>query len=522
MSDFLATLADELAARLEDPAAVHLATPGALAAYASGGADVNPPHLQLLDRHLCEVEAGRIDRLMVFMPPRHGKSSRVSWYTPPWFLARNPSKRVMLCSYEADFAASWGRKARDVIESHPELGVKVRQDSKAAHRWDLVKQSGGMATAGVGGPITGKGADLLVIDDYCKNADEANSLSWRDRAWDWYRSTAQTRLEPGGGVVIVATRWHEGDLAGRLLQDEPHRWTVINLPALAQENDTLGRAPGEALWPDRYDADTLAGIRESIGPYFWSALYQQSPAPVEGALFKRASFRFWRPGPGVYRLLAPADGGDTETVVPVNRCRRFMTVDVAASTKTSADFTVAAVWAVTPGDRHEAKLLLLDRVRLRLEGPDQVPMILRLKTTHNPSWIGVERAAYGLTLLQELRRQGVPVRELKPDADKVSRALVAVARCENGQAYFPADAPWLDEWERELLAFPVAAHDDQVDVFAYAANELAVGVVRGFGPPGGPPPNLRSVADIRAWEHIQGLNRPKKKRRRRFDDGWGL
>ena len=193
------------------------------------------------------------------MPPRHGKSELCSVYLPAWYLGTHPERRVILAGHEADFAASWGRRVRDVLEEHGRqlFGARVRADSAAANRWDLVGHAGGMVTAGVGGTITGRGADLLVIDDPHKSAEETGSVTYRERVWDWYRAVARTRLEPGAGVVVVQTRWHEDDLAGRLLADaesEGDRWQVLSLPAVAEDDDPLGRSVGDPLWPERFPA----------------------------------------------------------------------------------------------------------------------------------------------------------------------------------------------------------------------------------------------------------------------------
>jgi hypothetical protein len=219
-----------------------------------------------------------------------------SQYFPAWFLGRYPDKRVILASYEADFAASWGRKVRDVLEGKGgELfGVGVSRGSSAANRWDIAGHLGGMVTAGVGGPITGRGADLLVIDDPVKNAEEAASEVYRNKAWDWYTSTAYTRLEPSAGVVLIQTRWHGDDLAGRVLEhakDTGESWEVVRFPAFAEDGDPLGRAPDEPLWPGRFDHSALEQIRQTLGSYYFAALYQQRPAPSVGAMFKREWFQ---------------------------------------------------------------------------------------------------------------------------------------------------------------------------------------------------------------------------------------
>lgn len=248
-----------------------------------------------LSRKLHAVAAGRIQRLMVQCPPRHGKSMLCSQFFPAWYLGTYPDRRVILTSYEADFAASWGRKARDVLTEHgPELwGVTIRDDSSAANRWDIEGNTGGMQTAGVGGPVTGKGAHLLLIDDPVKNDEQARSPTYRERAWEWYRSTAYTRLEPGGAVVLVMTRWHRDDLAGKILAqaaDTGEKWEVVRLPAIAEENDQLGRAPGKPLWPARYPLDVLERIRATTEAYWWACLYQQDPAPEGGAEWPETYF----------------------------------------------------------------------------------------------------------------------------------------------------------------------------------------------------------------------------------------
>jgi hypothetical protein len=242
------------------------------------------------------------------MPPRHGKSELVSKYFPAWFLGCNPSKRIILASYAAEFAASWGRKARDVLtEIGPRYfdGLTIRSDSSAAHWWDLDEFSGGMQTSGVGGGVTGKGADLFIIDDPVKDAVQANSEVYRQRNWDWYQSVAYTRLEPDGAVVIMQTRWHEEDLAGHVLQHAKQTgesWDVLNLPALAEEPDPLGRQPGEPLWPERFSRADLLRIKATLGSYWWSAMYQGSPMPNEGGTFKRSWLRYWREEGDLYVL----------------------------------------------------------------------------------------------------------------------------------------------------------------------------------------------------------------------------
>lgn len=406
------------------------------------------------------------------MPPRHGKSELVSKYLPGWYLGLNPDHRVILTSYESSFAASWGGKARDILEEvGPEyFGVQVSQTSSAKDHWDIKGHRGGMNTAGAGGPITGKGMSLGIIDDPFKSAKEANSQTIRDAVWDWYRSTFYTRLEPDGVIIVMCTRWHEDDLIGRLLQLEQQggdHWEVLNLPALAEEDDPLGRTPGQALWRSRFNEERLHQARIAAGPYWWAALYQQRPAPEEGGTFKRHWFQSYRPSPdGTVYILQTQNG---QKFVPVEDCWNFATMDLAASLKESADFTVLSTFAVTP----QKDLLLLDVTRGHFEGPDHPRLVRDVNQRYNPVLIGIEKTGYQLSLIQQMVREGLPIRELIPDKDKLSRALIAQARYAAGTIYHPETAPWLGDWEQELLQFPNAAHDDQVDTVSYGALVLA-------------------------------------------------
>jgi predicted phage terminase large subunit-like protein len=441
-------------------------SPASLALVASPHFRV-PPHIELLDRAIVEtVSIG--GRLLVAMPPRHGKSELCSRFTPAWYLGTHPESRVILASYEGDFAASWGRKARDVLEEHGEAlyGIRVRQDSSAAYRWDLEGHAGGMTTAGAGGAITGRGADLLLVDDPVKSVEEAESKTHRDRVWDWWRGVALTRLEPGAAVIVIMTRWHDDDLAGRILRaDGAADWRLLCLPALAEEgeDDPIGRATGDPLWPERYDAEALARRRREMGSRLFAAEYQQRPSPAEGSIFKRCWFRYWSA-----LDVDKVDLGNGR-VVKLGECRRLATCDLAVSTSTSADYTVIATWAVTPAK----ELILLDLFRARMEGPDIIPALQRAHQRFRPSVIGIEATAYQLTIVQEARRAGLPVRALRADRDKVSRALTAAAYAEGGRLFFESGATYLDDLEAELLSFPAGRHDDMVDAVSYATADVS-------------------------------------------------
>lgn len=253
-----------------------------------GGTWQDPEHIQRLDREIVDLVEDRSDVLIVSMPPRHGKSELISKILPPWYLGRNPTHRVVLASYEATFAETYGRRCRDIMAQHGEtvFGVRVRPDVSSVSHWETTA-GGAMMSVGVGGPLTGKGANLLIIDDAIKNAEQAASPTYRRKTWDWFASTALTRLEPGGKVIVVMTRWHQDDLVGQYLRNLSEtpgkRLRSLVLPALAKEDDPIGRSPGEPLWPARFDAAALVKIRRQVGEYWWRALYQQDPRNPEGS-----------------------------------------------------------------------------------------------------------------------------------------------------------------------------------------------------------------------------------------------
>jgi predicted phage terminase large subunit-like protein len=432
-----------------------------------------PPHIDRIDRELTDAIARSMSRederpeiLLVEVPPRHGKSTIISEYTPAWYVGTFPDRRVILASYEADFASTWGAKARNHLEDFGRelYGVRVNQRSKSAKRWDLERQPGGMVTAGVGGPITGKGAHLLIVDDPVKNAEQAMSETIREKHWDWWLSTARTRLEPGALVAVLMTRWHEADLGGRMLQaaeDGGDPVTELRFPALALEGDPLGREPGEALWPDRYSAEYLAHTKEVLGAYWWAAMYQGTPTPDEGGIFDRRHFRYFDLTEDGAVLRYP--DGDTK-LYGFDWLRKLTYVDLAISEKETADYTVATEIWVTP----EADMLVRAVSRDRIPGPDQADFL----ETHQVGVLKVEEIGYQAALIKQLARRGVAVEPVYPDKDKVTRASAAGALYKGGKVYHLAGAEWLADFEHELLAFPAGEHDDQVDTIAYAARDL--------------------------------------------------
>ena len=423
------------------------------------------PHLDLISDKVAEL-SGRPLRLIVSLPPRHGKSELLSHWTPVWFLANWSHKRVGLASYAAEPAEQWGRLARDsVIENENGLGIRVRDDLSKVGRWQLTT-GGGMMTVGVGGPFTGYGFDLLILDDPIKNRQEADSITMRNHLWEWWRSTARTRLEPGGSIIVVTTRWHEDDLVGRLLGDEyteeqaaGDKWEHIRLPALAEPGDPLGREEDAPLWPERYGASALAALRVSVGPQEWPGLFQQRPSHEGGSVFRDD---WWVM---------------IKTVSPGEQVFQFW--DTAFKTGQQNDYSVCCTMTTTPNG-----YAVLDVWRNRVEYPDLLKAMKSLAERHpKVSAIFVEDAASGQSVVQSLRRETrLPVLPVKPSGDKVLRANKVTGTVEAKKITLPRAAPWLQAFREELAAFPNGVHDDQVDAFVGCLTQMMerAGGIGGF------------------------------------------
>lgn len=430
-------------------------------------------HLDLLCRMLEAVERGEIKRLIITMPPRHGKSEVTSKHFPAWYLGKHPDHEIILTSYAAEIAEDFSRIARDVLREFGKdlFDITLSSDSTAVNRWGVAGHRGGLKAVGAGGPLTGRGAHVAIIDDPFKGEEDSHSPAQRKKVINWYQSVLRTRLAPGGAIILIQTRWHKGDLAGHLIaemeQADGETWVVLNLPAIAGDADPLGRAPGEPLWPERFSLEELLKTKKAVHAYWWNCLYMQTPGDPEGGKFKRQFFRYFeRSADGEFYVLHHPDGPQHDRKVHISNCVNFQTCDPAGSTKASADFFVLATWAMTPN----RELLLLDVVRERLEGPDQPPLFRAGFDRWRPVAQGVEIKAIGLYLFQVIQRLGLPVVDLDPGtADKSLRALPMANRYQTGMVYHPLHAgEWVGVYEEELVAFPNAPHDDQVDNASYA------------------------------------------------------
>lgn len=414
--------------------------------------------------------------MLVEMPPRHGKSELASHWFPVWYLSLFPENRVILCSYEADFAATWGAKVRDTISEHgSKLGLSLTRDSTARNRWNLTS-GGGMITAGVRGPITGKGGDLVVVDDPVKNFEEAYSPTIRQRTWDWWTSTLRTRLEPDAVVVVVMTRWHEDDLVGRIL-DQSRKWDELRLPAIAEEDDdAVGREKGEALWSERYDVGALKETKEDVGEVVWSGLYQQRPAPAEGGMFKRVWFQYWHhrgPEPLAQMVNLP-DGTvliSNQEPIPKRFDELLSSWDLPFKGQAQHDYLVGQVWG-----RLGADCYLLDQVRAQLDFPAQIVAFQSLSGRHPKARRKlVEDAANGAALVSTLKGKIPGIVPVPAKGSKEARAAAVSSVFESGNVYIPHPSvcPWVAEYVEELATFPGARYDDQVDATSQALMRLS-------------------------------------------------
>lgn len=409
-------------------------------------------HHRLIAEKLEAVERGEIQRLMVFMPPRHGKSELGTKRFPAWFLGRNPGMSIIQASYNSDLATDFGRQVRNIVQDRKFgnvfKGVSLAPDSQAANRWNTDK-GGAYVAAGVGTAVTGRGADILIIDDPLKDREEADSENRREIVWNWYTSTAYTRLQGMRAEILIQTRWHEDDLAGRLLEAEAKggkSWEKLVLPAMLSD--------GSALWPERFDLETLQEIKGTIGPRDWSALYQQEPSPEEGTFFERDWF-------GRH---AAKDYGEPVLLYGFS--------DYAV-TDGDGDFTEHGVFAVgASGNVYQA-----DWWHGQTASDQWIESQIDMMALHKPiAWFGeagVIQKAVAPMLERRMRERGVFCRvEYLPSIhDKPTRSRGFQSRAAMGRVSLLSD----DRGERvlnQLLKFPAGKHDDAVDVCGMVGRAL--------------------------------------------------
>ncbi len=501
------------------------------------------PYQRLIYRHLDRVTSGKCRRLMIFMPPRHGKSETVTVRYTAWRLLQTPAMNTIIASYNQRLADKFSRKIRRIylsggaaengsegVEEDGSEGVEENGSGgdrvagfvsssppllpspspplrhsprllKTAAEWET--PGGGIVrSVGVGGGIAGFGADLVVIDDPIRSRADAESEANRDRIYEWFNDDIYTRLEPNGAIILIQTRWHEDDLAGRLLREQAdggEKWEVVCLPALAERSadtpvrtaaapaagqaagiralieantpvnggtveadrsvrtplDPLGRRPGEALCPRRYDVAALERFRRKLGSYSFAALYQQDPHPAEGGQFKREWFR---------NIVDSAPAG----------LRWVRGYDLAVSLKTTADYTASFRVA---RDK-QGNIYIADGFRKRIEYPEQRRFIIERMQAERNTQHCIEAAVHGRAIVQDLRRERslvrFPLRCVPVRGDKLTRALAWLNLAEAGKVIL-VRGPWIEDLLDELARFPTGAHDDQIDAVSLAVQSLSTG-----------------------------------------------
>lgn len=409
-----------------------------------------------------EVEAGRILRLIVTFPPRHGKSELTSRRFPAWLVGRDPYRHIIFATYNQPFAEDYGRDVRGIMQSSEYATVfpntVLEKGSAAANR--LKTEQGAMlAFVGRGGSSTGRGADFLIIDDPLKDRAEASSQVTRDELWDWYNDTMSTRLmSDTGAIVIIMTRWHEDDLVGRLTDptnpkfnaEEAETWKIINIPAIAGDDDVLGREPGAALWPERFGLPYLESFRRR-NPVGFSALYQQQPTPQEGDFFKTDMLLGYRPEdlPKGLRIYAASDH--------------------AVGTKQTNDYTCMLIVGVDS----QSNVYLLDCWWKREKTDKVVEAMIALMKKWKPLVWWAEKghisSSIGPFLFKRMREEKVYVSvvEQVPSADKMTRAQSIQGRASMGMVKFPLIQAWCEPARQQCLKFPNTRHDDFVDALSH-------------------------------------------------------
>ncbi len=407
-------------------------------------------HHALMAKKFEEIAAGKIKRLIINMPPRHTKSEFASYMLPAWYLGKFPNKKIIQCSNTAELAVGFGRKVRNLVDSEAYAkvfpNVHLRSDSKAAGRW-ATSGGGDYFAIGVGGTVTGKGADLLIIDDPHSEQEAAlaaNDPSVYDKVYEWYSSGPRQRLQPKGSIVIVMTRWGKRDLTGRVLQGmvdrDGDKWEVIELPAILPNE--------KPLWPEFWSFEELDKLRNELPVSKWSAQYQQEPTSEQGAIVKREWWKIW----------PHEDPPKCQFVI--------QSWDTAFTKNDRSDYSACTTWGVFYMDenKEDPHVILLDAVKKRMEFPELKETAMRFYRDWEPDACIVEAKAAGAPLVYELRQMGIPVSEFTPTRgnDKIARLNSVSDLFASGKIWAP-ETRWAEEVMEEMAAFPNSDHDDLVD-----------------------------------------------------------
>ena len=412
-------------------------------------------HHAVMAKKFEEIASGKLKRLIINMPPRHTKSEFASYLLPAWFLGKYPGKKIIQSSNTAELAVGFGRKVRNLVdgETYKKVfpNVALRHDSKAAGRWSTNKD-GEYFAIGVGGTVTGKGADLLIIDDPHSEQEAAlaaGSPEIYDKVYEWFTSGPRQRLQPGGAIVVVMTRWGLRDLTGQVIKSSAQRggdeWEVVEFPAILPS--------GKPLWPEFWSLEELEALREELPNAKWQAQYQQNPVSNESAIVKREWWKVW----------------ESETPPPCDFI--LQSWDTAYEKHNRADFSAGTTWGIfsNPDDHDQPNIILLDVYKKRVEWVDLKRDVLEQYKMWNPDAIIVEKKAAGAPLIYELRSMGIPVQDYTPSRgtkaapnDKFARLNSVSDIIASGKVWVPSTR-WADELVDEIASFPSGEHDDMMD-----------------------------------------------------------
>jgi len=423
-------------------------------------------HLKRLGALLMQVEQGHKDRVAVSMAPRMGKSQMISIYYPAWYLGRHPDHKVIVASHTAELAVDMARKVRNLMQTaeYRQIFPKttIAADAKAAGKWNT-SQGGEYFAIGTGGALAGRGADLIIVDDPLSEQDiKAGNTDSLDTTYEWFRAGLRTRLMPGGKICILHTRWHQRDLIGRLIKDaalnpDGDQYEIFEFPAILGTDDP--ESPQKSLWPEQWSLESLLRTRASMPAWQWNAQYMQNPTAADSAIIKREWIRWWQPD-------APPK---VDFIVQA--------YDTALTTKTRSDFSVCHTWGVFFHEEdNSTNAILLNRVKGKWEFPELKQMALEQYQEWEPDSVIVEAKASGQPLIDEMRRSGIFVQDFSPGKgqDKIARLNAVADMFSAGHVWFP-ETSWAQETVEEIIAFPAAEHDDEVDACTLALARVRRG-----------------------------------------------
>lgn len=408
-------------------------------------------HTDLICKKLEAVERGECTRLIITIPPRHSKSMTVSETFPSWYIGKNPNRRVIEVSYGDSLARKFGRENKRKITEYGQsiFNIELSRENMGNNNFGIKNYRGGMISSGIGGSITGEGADLLIIDDPIKNRKEALSSTYKEMLWNEWQNTLLTRLHPGGSVIIILTRWSEDDLVGRLLENEGDKWDIISLPAEAdKEDDLLNRKIGEPLWPERgFDKKWIEEKKKEVGSVTWNALYQQHPTPLEGGLVKRDWFKYYNALPNHFDEI-------------------IQSWDCTFKDANTSDYVVGQVWGRIGSDKY-----LIDMVRDRMGIVGTIQAIRNLSGKYPNSHLKlIEDKANGTAVIEMLKKEITGIIAVNPEGGKMARLQAVSPQIEAGNVYIPSPTlhPWVHDFVEEVISFPNFKFDDIVDSMSQA------------------------------------------------------